>query len=75
MDFDERAKHLIDSMCNYCIRRILTLTQSCQKIYLNKAVNIYNKNEVEEEDVENAACGICFGILGRFTSKAFLNEV
>lgn len=74
MELDERAKSLIDSMCNYCLKRMLTLTQSFQIAYLNKNVNIY-KSDYKNEDDDKSGCGICFSILGRFSSISFLNEV
>ena len=69
---DEHAKSLIESMCNFCLKRMLTLTQTCQKTYLNTNENIY-KSDYKSDSKEG--CGICFAILGRFSSVEFLNEV
>ncbi len=75
MEYDDDAKNLIESICSNCLKRIATLTQSCQKLYLNENKNIYKSNQNGQQQVIETECGICFGILGRFASAEFLSEV
>lgn len=73
MELNHTLKSSIDSMCRNCIKRLLTLDQATQKLYLNENNNIYSSENTHISPLKG--CGICFGILDTFSTDDFYNKV
>lgn len=78
---EQIIKDTIDSMCLTCCKRLLhfqlfTITSGCSKTnhywiqeYLSE------KKKRENEFYSDFGCGVCFGLLERFSKDSYLREV
>jgi hypothetical protein len=73
MEPNHILKSSINSMCRNCIRRLLTLDQTTQKLSLNETINIYSSENTYTSSLKG--CGICFGILDTFSTEDFYKNV
>lgn len=71
--------NVIDSLCLTCAKRLLhielfTATKSTAESNYNWIVDYLNEKKAKEQN-ELLGCGICFGILEKYSQKAYLQEV
>ena len=76
---EELIKDVIDSICLPCAKRILhfqLFTTTASSLASNYHwIQLYlNEKRKKEENVEPIGCGICFGLLEKYSQEAFLNQ-
>ena len=81
MDYNKLIKDVIDSMCSECTKRLLhfqlftmtSATASSNYYWIYQYINEKKENELKSN--EPPGCGICFGLLGKYSQQSFLKEV
>jgi hypothetical protein len=80
MNHEKLIKDVIDSICFPCAKRILhfqlfTQTASSENSNYHWIQLYLNEKRKMEENADPQGCGICFGLLERFSQDKFLRQV
>jgi hypothetical protein len=80
MTSEKIIRDVIDSMCLPCAKRMLhfqlfTMTSSTQSSKYYWIVEMLNEKKKRETDSEPLGCGICFGLLEKYSQKPYLTQV
>lgn len=78
--YEQLLKDIIDSMCLPCARRLLyfplfsmSSNSSSTKYYW--IMEYLNEKKLAEQNKEPIGCGICFGLLEKYSQTPYLNKV
>lgn len=78
---EQIVKNIIDSLCWNCTKRILhfqlfTLTASCQTTNYSWIQKYVEQKKISEQSSQDfKGCGVCFGLLEKYSDQSYLTEV
>lgn len=77
---EKLIKDTIDSMCFTCCKRLLhfqlfTITAGCEKTNHYWIQEYLVEKKKNESILPPSGCGICFGLLEKFSQEPYLREV
>lgn len=81
MDSQQLIKDIIDSMCLSCAKRLLHFqlftiaTSSHTSSYYWIQEYLYEKKKAEQNSTDFKGCGLCFGLLEKYSHESYLREV
>lgn len=78
--YEQLIKDIIDSMCLPCARRMLYFPLFSMSSNLSSSryywiMEYLNEKKTNENDKEPLGCGICFGLLEKYSQTPYLNKV
>ena len=80
MSSEQLIRNVIDSMCFNCAKRLLhfqlfTVTTASQSSNYFWIIEMLAEKRKNEKNDAPSGCGICFGLLEKFSSTEYLTEV
>lgn len=73
-------KDVVDSLCFTCCKRILhfqlfTITAGCENSRFFWIQQYLNEKKKKDADAPPAGCGVCFGLLEKYSQDTYLRQV
>jgi hypothetical protein len=74
----ELILNIIDSLCMTCVKRLFNFTvfalpETSANYWFVEAIS--NKRKLESNSSQSMGCGVCFGILEKYSQKEYLQSV